>query len=52
MRDTLQHLVGGSMNRAYSGKFLYVLNQIDATAREDNPEDVVAAWSGPWGCMA
>ncbi len=49
MRDTLQHLVGGSMNRADSGKFLYVLNQIDATAREDNPEDVVAAWQRALG---
>jgi hypothetical protein len=49
MRDTLQHLVGGTMNRADSGKFLYVLNQIDATAREDNPEDVVAAWQRALG---
>ena len=49
MRDTLQHLVGGSMNRADAGKFLYVLNQIDATAREDNPEDVVAAWQRALG---
>ena len=49
MRDTLQHLVGGTMNRADSGKFLYILNQIDATAREDNPEDVVAAWQRALG---
>lgn len=37
------------MNRADSGKFLYILNQIDATAREDNPEDVVAAWQRALG---
>jgi hypothetical protein len=49
MRDTLQHLVGGTMNRADSGKFLYILNQIDATAREDNPEEVVAAWQRALG---
>lgn len=49
MRDTLQHLVGGTMNRTDSGKFLYILNQIDATAREDNPEDVVAAWQRALG---
>ena len=49
MRDTLQHLVGGTMNRPDSGKFLYILNQIDATAREDNPEDVVAAWQRALG---
>ena len=49
MRDTLMHLVGGTMNRNDSGKFLYILNQIDATAREDNPEDVVAAWQRALG---
>ncbi len=49
MRDTLMHLVGGTMNRTDSGKFLYILNQIDATAREDNPEDVVAAWQRALG---
>ena len=37
------------MNRADSGKFLYILNQIDMTAREDNPEDVVAAWQRALG---
>ena len=30
--------------RPDSNKFLYILNQIDATAKEDNPEDVVASW--------
>ncbi len=44
MQDTLTHLVANTIRRRDSGKFLYVLNQIDTTAREDNPEDVVAAW--------
>ena len=44
MRDTLQHLVVETMNRPDSSKFLFVLNQLDTSAKEDNPEDVVAAW--------
>ncbi len=44
MHDTLEHLVGDTINRPDSGKFLYILNQIDTTAREDHPEEVVAAW--------
>ncbi|MBT3239206.1 MAG: hypothetical protein HN360_10635, partial [Rhodospirillaceae bacterium] len=44
MQDTLAHLVKASSGRSDSNKFLYVLNQIDTTAREDNPEEVVAAW--------
>lgn len=44
MRDTLQHLVAATIKRTDSGKFLYILNQIDCTAREDNPEEVIAAW--------
>ncbi|ALG68642.1 dynamin family protein [Beggiatoa leptomitoformis] len=44
MQDTLRHLVTDTINRPDSNKFLYVLNQIDVTAREDNPEEVVAAW--------
>lgn len=44
MRDTLKHLVVDTINRADSGKFLYILNQLDSAANEDNPEDVVAAW--------
>ena len=44
MRDTLHHLVGKTLSRADPGKFMFILNQIDMTAREDNPEDVVAAW--------
>src|SRR5262245_17865616 len=44
MHDTLEHLVSQTIVRPDSNKFLYILNQIDATAREDNPEDVVASW--------
>ena len=44
MRNTLEHLVTGSMERNDYDKCLYILNQIDATAREDNPEEVFAAW--------
>lgn len=44
MQDTLDHLVGSTINRSDSEKFLYILNQMDTAAREDNPEDVVAAW--------
>ena len=32
------------MGRADSSKFLYILNQVDNTAREDNPEEVFGAW--------
>ncbi|MEY6431967.1 dynamin family protein [Thioalkalicoccus limnaeus] len=49
MRDTLKHLVAETIRRPDSGKFLYILNQIDATAREDNPEDVIAAWQRALG---
>jgi GTPase SAR1 family protein len=44
MRDTLRHLVKDTIHRSDSGKFLYILNQLDTAANEDNPEDVVAAW--------
>ncbi|MBT6275068.1 MAG: dynamin family protein, partial [Chromatiales bacterium] len=44
MQDTLRHLVEGTINRPDSNKFLFILNQIDNTAREDNPEEVFAAW--------
>jgi uncharacterized membrane protein len=44
MRDTLAHLVGSTVQRSDASKFLYILNQLDAAATEDNPEDVVAAW--------
>lgn len=44
MQDTLEYLVSATMNRPDSTKFLYTLNQIDTCAREDNPEEVFAAW--------
>lgn len=44
MRDTLQHLVQNTISRKDSSKFMYVLNQMDIAAREDNPEEVVGAW--------
>ena len=44
MQDTLRHLVEGAVGRADSSKFLYILNQVDNTAREDNPEEVFGAW--------
>ena len=49
MRDTLDHLVSSTVKRPDSGKFLYILNQLDTTAREDNPEEVVAAWQRAMG---
>ena len=44
MQDTLAYLVSASVNRADANKFLYILNQIDVTAQEDNPEEVVSSW--------
>ena len=44
MRDTLKHLVSDTIHRSDSSKFAYILNQMDTTAREDNPEDVIGAW--------
>ena len=44
MGDTLDHLVSKTVSRSDANKFLYVLNQIDMTAKEDNAEEVVAAW--------
>ena len=32
------------MNRHDANKLLYILNQIDNTAREENPEEVAATW--------
>lgn len=49
MRDTLNHLIDRTIHRADTGKFLYILNQIDTTARENNPEDVIAAWQRALG---
>jgi GTPase Era involved in 16S rRNA processing len=44
MRDTLAHLVGKTIHRPDATKFVFVLNQMDTTARDDNPEEVVGAW--------
>ncbi|HHJ19706.1 MAG TPA: dynamin family protein [Gammaproteobacteria bacterium] len=44
MQDTLAHLVSNTIDRNDANKFVFVLNQIDTTANEDNLEDVVAAW--------
>ena len=44
MKDTLKHLVRNTLDRTDANKFVFVLNQIDTTAREDNLEEVVAAW--------
>jgi ribosome biogenesis GTPase A len=44
MRDTLEHLVGNTINHRDANKVLYILNQIDTTAKEDNLEDVIGSW--------
>ncbi len=44
MKDTLEHLVSKTIQRTDSTKFMYILNQIDTAAKEDNPEEVVGAW--------
>jgi len=44
MRDTLEHLVGKTVSHRDGDKILYVLNQIDTTAKEDNLEDVIGSW--------
>ena len=44
MQDTLEHLVARTAKRTDASKFLYVLNQIDTAAAEDNPEEIVGAW--------
>jgi hypothetical protein len=44
MQDTLNRLVADTIRRPDATKFLFVLNQIDTAAGEDNPEEVVAAW--------
>ena len=49
MRDTLQHLVADTIHRSDSDKFLYILNQLDTAANEDNPEEVIAAWQRALG---
>jgi len=49
MRDTLDQLVSNTIKRTDPSKFLYILNQIDTTAGEDNPEEVIAAWQRAMG---
>jgi hypothetical protein len=44
MRDTLKHLVAQTRQRHDSDKFLFILNQIDTAANEDNPEDIMGSW--------
>ena len=44
MQDTLTHLVEDTIARNDSNKFLFILNQIDTAAREDNTEEIVGAW--------
>lgn len=44
MQDTLTHLVEKTISRSDSNKFLFVLNQMDTAAREDNTEEIVGAW--------
>ena len=44
MRDTLEHLVAGTVEHRDRDKILYILNQIDTTAKEDNLEDVIGSW--------
>jgi len=44
MRDTLEHLVATTIGHKDANKVLYVLNQIDTTAKEDNLEDVIGSW--------
>ena len=44
MQDTLEHLVKGAQRRNDSNKFVFILNQIDSSAKEDNLEDIVASW--------
>jgi len=44
MRDTLKHLVGTTIKHRDATKVLYILNQIDTTAKQDNLEDVMGSW--------
>ncbi|MEE9389463.1 MAG: hypothetical protein V3U96_12730, partial [Paracoccaceae bacterium] len=40
----LEHLVARTVNRTDASKFIYILNQIDTAAKDDNTEEIVAAW--------
>ena len=44
MQDTLEHLVRAHLNSMDSEKFVYILNQIDTSARDNNLEEIVASW--------
>ncbi|MBN2646971.1 MAG: dynamin family protein [Thiotrichales bacterium] len=44
MRDTLKHLVQATRQRHDANKIVYILNQIDTAAKEDNLEEVMSAW--------
>jgi hypothetical protein len=44
MRDTLKHLVTDKIYHSNREKFVYILNQIDTSAKEDNPEEIIASW--------
>ncbi|MCW9024608.1 MAG: dynamin family protein [Gammaproteobacteria bacterium] len=44
MRDTLKHLVTNKIYHSNREKFVYILNQIDTSAKEDNPEEIIASW--------
>ena len=44
MRDTLKHLVATTIGHKDANKVLYILNQIDTTAKEDNLEEVIGSW--------
>jgi hypothetical protein len=44
MQDTLTKVVAKTYKRPDADKFLYVLNQIDTAAGDNNIEDIVGAW--------
>ena len=44
MRDTLKHLVSTTIKHKDANKVLYILNQIDTSAQDDNLEDVISSW--------
>jgi GTPase Era involved in 16S rRNA processing len=44
MRDTLKHLVHTTIGHKDSNKILYILNQIDTSAKDNNLEDVISSW--------
>ncbi len=44
MQDTLTHLVEEHLDSMDAEKFIYILNQIDTSAADNNLEDIVASW--------